>query len=346
MNRTMQRTPRFLLALGMSTMAGGLVQAFDPATQDDSLALVRHFAPRGEGASVPEWEEPSKFDPAQGETICLAGGAPVAEMQRHGFFEVSLQRAFPDRGLKVRNLGWAADTVYRQQRPMFFYTEIGDTREGSVPDQREKLEGGILILRFGKMESLEGVERLPVFRDAYEELLEEFAPLTRRIVLVAPEPFFGVGPAAALAEQRNRGFEPYVVSIRELAEKHALPFVDLFHPLREESKPGLSRNGIDLTESGQREVAAKMAEQLGLPVAGREEDDEELRGLVLQKNLLWDQYYRPTNWAFLFGDRQHVPSSRDHRDVNRRWFIEELEKLPGLVTVAESEMSALANRNR
>mgnify|MGYP001802975706 CR=1 FL=1 len=65
-------------------------------------------------------------------------------MQEAGFLETMLQKAFPDRKIRVRNLGWSGDTVYRQQRPMFFYTEKGDNREGSVPDSREKVEPGIL----------------------------------------------------------------------------------------------------------------------------------------------------------------------------------------------------------
>ena len=66
--------------------------------------------------------------------------------------------------------------------------------------------------------------------------------------------------------------------------------------------------------------------------------DPELRVRVHRKNLLWQQYYRPTNWAFLFGDRQNVPSSRDHKDDDRRWFVEEIQRLPALIQEADEEI--------
>ena len=34
-----------------------------------------------------------------------------------------------------------------------------------------------------------------------------------------------------------------------------------------------------------------------------------------EKNALWLRYWRPTNWAFLNGDRVSQPSSRDDQDA-------------------------------
>ena len=108
-----------VLSLFLFLNAFGLAVAADPNVQDDSTAIVRHFA-------KPETPAPSfadgKFDPRPGETVTLIGGANVFDMQDHGYFESALQRAFPDRGLRIRNIGWHADTVYRQQRPLYFFT--------------------------------------------------------------------------------------------------------------------------------------------------------------------------------------------------------------------------------
>jgi hypothetical protein len=46
-----------------------------------------------------------------------------------------------------------------------------------------------VIAQFGQMESLNGVEKLPQFIEAYEKLIAEFADEGRRVVLVAPVPF-------------------------------------------------------------------------------------------------------------------------------------------------------------
>jgi len=284
------------------------LNGFDPANQDDSQALVRHFEPRPNPVGHPIQQ--GSFERLGGETISLMGGAEVFQMQDSGAFEVSLHRAFPDRQLKLRNLGWPADTVYRQQRPMYFYTEEGDTQEGSLPDIREKVTPGILILNFGKMESLDGLDALDRFAKSYESLLVGLSAVSERIVLVQPTLFSNEGPAGALAGERNDTLSLYREKIREIAVKNRVAVVESFDAL----------------------VPQRIATS----------GEESLRAAILKKNHLWDQYYRPTNWAFLFGDRQNVPSSRDHRDANRRWFVEEIEKLPPLLAKADEAIWTLA----
>lgn len=294
----------FLLVMLVVSRGG----AFDPADQDDSQALIRHFEPRANPVGPPIQQ--GSFDPVKGETISLMGGAEVFQMQDSGSFELILHRAFPARQLKVRNLGWPADTVYRQQRPMYFYTAEGDTQKGSIADSREKVDPGTFLLQFGKVESLDGLDSLDGFVSSYEALLNGLTKVSRRIVLVQPSSFSREGPAGALAEERNNTLNLYREKIREIAVKHQFAVVDSFSDL--------------------------------LPNRIASADVESLRAAILRKNHLWDQYYRPTNWAFLFGDRQHVPSSRDHRDVNRRWFVEEIEKLPPLIAEAEETIWKLA----
>jgi len=317
---------------GLLLAVTGGAHAFDPAQQDDSAALARHFEthPSAVGPMV----ERGAFRPLEGETISLMGGTPVFRMQEAGFLEAALQSAFPDRELKVRNLGWPADTVHRQQRPMYFYTKEGDSRKGSIPDQRSKVEPGTFVLAFGRMESLRGEESLTAFERAYDELLGRLTPFSERLVLVGPIPFAGKGPAAERAEQRNDTLERYAEVIESLAGRHRA----VFAPVGELPDGAFAANGLHLSELGQRLFATRIAEALGIEPKFRRPVVEAVR----RKNHLWDQYYRPTNWAFLFGDRQHVPSSRSHRDSDRRWFVEELEKLPPMIERAESEIRKLA----
>ena len=54
---------------------------------------------------------------------------------------------------------------------------------------------------------------------------------------------------------------------------------------------------------------------------------EQLRQKILKKNRYWMRYWRPTNWAFLYGNRQQTASSRDHRDASFRWFPEEVQSI-------------------
>jgi hypothetical protein len=69
---------------------------------------------------------------------------------------------------------------------------------------------------------------------------------------------------------------------------------------------------------------------------------EDLRLLIVAKNKLWFDYWRPENWAFLFGDRTNQPSSRDWRDPSKRWFPAEREEFIPLVEAKEKEIDALA----
>jgi len=327
----------FLLLAVAGFAARPLVaQVFDPASQDDSLALLRHFAAVEEPAGPPL--DPGEFLPLEGETISLMGGAEIYRMEEGGHLEALLQAAFPGRRLRVRQVSWPADTVYLQQRPMFFHTETGDSREGSLPDTRDRLAPGLFVLCFGRMESLDGPEALPAFEEAYERLIAALETRSRRMLLVGPMPFAEAGPAASLAASRNETLAGYAARVAAIAERRGLPYV----PSPEMEARHFLRNGIYLSPEGQAAYASALAGSLGFgSVAGGSDAEaafegrETLLAAIRRKNRLWHQYHRPTNWAFLFGDRQHVPSSRDHLDSGRRWFVEELERIPPLLDVAD-----------
>ena len=66
-----------------------------------------------------------------------------------------------------------------------------------------------------------------------------------------------------------------------------------------------------------------------------------LRTAVVAKNQLWAHSVRPTNWAFLAGDRTEQLSSRDHRDRTIRWFPAEMEQFGPLLREAEARLDEL-----
>ncbi len=129
----------------------------------------------------------------------------------------------------------------------------------------------------------------------------------------------------------------YVGAIERLAAERNL----LFIRSGAEWKSGMSDNGVHLNEAGHRVFAAEVLRRLG--ATGREgAPPPALRDAIARKNLLWQQYYRPTNWAFLFGDRQHVPASRDVEKREERWFVREIDSLPGLIATAEADIQRYA----
>ncbi|MGI8966685.1 MAG: hypothetical protein ACR2H1_11435, partial [Limisphaerales bacterium] len=118
----------------------------------------------------------------------------------------------------------------------------------------------------------------------------------------------------------------------------------------------ITDDGLQLTTRGQGIVAQIFARELGFgKITGRagkldengswrNPDLEKLRGAIIEKNKLWFNYWRPQNWAFLGGDRTNQPSSRDHRDLNIRWFPQEMEKFVPLIAAKEREINELARR--
>lgn len=337
-------SPLFRLAGFLVAFAATLADGQPPV--EELPPLRRSF---GEvAAPIPPFPA-GRFEPRPGETIALLGGTDVFNLDRHDFLEIGLHLAWPERKLHWRNLAWQGDTIFHQARPLYFYTRKGDPQPGSIPDHRERTEPGIVVIGFGKMESLEGVERLPDFIAAYKALLDSLVPLTGRIVLLAPAPFYPSGPAASEMKARNEGLRRYVEAIRELAEQRGLLFVDGFGPLLGDLKASYSDNGVHLNEAGQRLFAAHLLGRLGASVPVIDGADsaraQSLRQAIQRKNRLWQQYYRPSNWAFLFGDRQHVPASRDVKNRDERWFVREIDALPPLIAASEADIHRFARPN-
>ncbi|MBP9222426.1 MAG: hypothetical protein KBF76_01060 [Verrucomicrobiales bacterium] len=315
--------------------------ASDPGIGEEFPVIRRSFA--SPTAPVPPFTN-GVFDPQSGETISFLGGTDVFDLDRDPFFETMVHLAWPDRILHFRNLAWQGDSIYYQARPRFFYTQIGDPQPGSIPDHRERTSAGIICIGFGKMESLEAGNSLEKFTAAYTSILDDLSALTGRLVLFAPTPFYTIGPASDLAKERNERLETYVQAIESLAKKRGLLFVDLFHLLLRENDPACSSDGVHLSALGQNRAAQLIATELKFPKATVKDATaaDSLREAIRRKNRLWQQYYRPTNWAFLFGDRQHVPASRDVENRDGRWFVREIDSLPGLIAETEADIHRYA----
>ena len=264
------------------------------------------------------------------QSLVIIGGTNAAECQRHGYLETLLAAAHPGQRLRVRNMAWPADTVYQQQRPRNFFG-VAKPSYGEA-DRRKPLQANVVFVWLGQTESLEGKEKLPDFTKAYERTLEQLSSRTSRLVLVTPVPFADPLGLGLDVKDRYAHLQQYATAIRRLGHARKLPVVDLTAALLGQAA---THDGVTLSRSGQWLAAKAIATQLGLnsnisitptgelfPVPA-----EELRQAVLQKNRLWQQFWLPTNWAFLYGNRQQTASSRDHRDAGFRWFPEEVQSI-------------------
>jgi hypothetical protein len=329
-----------------------------------SLANRWHFSPGANLASLNEYSQvppllrplarPKTPVPAfvegfaidSDQTIVILGGTNALESGRHGYLETLLTAAHPQHRVRLRNLAWQADTVYLQQRPRNFYAP--NKPDYGERDGRRQIKADIVFFWMGQSESLDGPQRVDEFKTGYLMHLDQISDYTKRIVLVTPVPFSNPLRLEIDIQKRNKSLAVYVDAIRQIGRDRKLPVVDLFRSLTlrveqpankldSESQATFSRNGLHLSRDGHWDAAQAIAAQLGFAdrVASIKRFDsvgpleppsaEKLRQAIVKKNDLWFRYWRPTNWAFLYGNRQTQPSSRDHKNPGRRWFPEELQ---------------------
>ncbi len=287
----------------------------------------RHPAPPPDGPG---------FVPQPDESIALLGGTEAVALAESGELEALLLMAFPQTRFHFRSLAWEGDTVFRQDRPMNF---------GSLEQQLRRVNAGAVFMMFGRQECLDGPSGdTTEFAKAAEGLIERVSSITGRIVIVAPREFFKPAPVySSYPDQtaKNQRIAAVREVLRMLAAKHAAWFADpeacgIFR------KGGYSRDGVNFDKSGLGNLAMRIEYELkfskeGIPY----EVNQRLAPLLATKNRLWHDYWRPSNWAFLHGDRTNQPSSRDPVDPQIRFFPSEQEKYLPLIKDAEDKVFQL-----
>lgn len=297
-------------------------------------------------ATAPDHAVP--FTLREGDVVAFLGGEWVVQELETGHLESLLAASFPARGVRFCNLGWEGDTVFEQPRDVNF---------PGILEELRRTKATVAFLQFGGQESRAGREGVPGFVAAYERLCDELIKQTPRLVLVTPPPVDKSSdpPSGRDARSRNADMALYAAAVRDLAKRRGYPCVDLFSELGSIEGPAdlLTDHGIP-TPRGQARVALAAAHQLGLAQAAHggapagpdahwaSPEMESLRQAVVAKNRLWFRYHRPTNWAFLGGDRTSVPSSHDHRDPAVRWFPAEMEQYLPLIDQAQARADELA----
>ena len=279
------------------------------------------------------------------DVVGFVGGSDVAAAQFTGHLETLLAVKFP--GVRFRNFGWEGDTVFAQPRDVGFPSLTNHLQRAGVT---------VLLVEFGRAEALGGTKTVPEFVAAYQKLLNQCAAESSRIVLVTPPPFEAASDPVPDLSKRNKELAAYVNAVQTVGQRRGLPVIDLFSEFGGVAhvEPRLTDHGLQFTPRGHALLAAGFARQLGFgelaSQAGIVNEQgvwsnpplEKLRQLVMEKNKLWFNYWRPQNWAFLGGDRTTQPSSRDHRDPKVRWFPAEMEKYVPLIREKEVEMEQLA----
>jgi lysophospholipase L1-like esterase len=276
--------------------------------------------------------------------VGFVGGGDLAAAQFTGHLESLLAAHYP--AIHFRNFGWEGDTVYEQPRDFGF---------PPLKAHIEKAHATVLVLQFGRSEALDGTNKVQAFVTSYKKLIADLRSVSQRMILITPAPFERADPPLPNLALRNDDLAVYADAIKGLASEEKIAAIDLYKLIvANPQKRPFTQDGLQLSANGQGMVARAIATEFGLTPevqkAGTITDKgawsngefEKLRQLVITKNRLWFNYYRPQNWAFLGGDRTEQPSSRDYRNPKIRWFPTEIEKFNGLIAGKEREIADLA----
>lgn len=114
----------------------------------------------------------------EGDVVAFAGGADLVRLQKDDRFEAALTQKFKAEKPKFRDFAWDGDTV------SFQTTVRGRWRPdafGDWGDQMKRFGVTMVIVQFGKIESLAGKEGISEFVANYRKLLDLLGSDGRRL---------------------------------------------------------------------------------------------------------------------------------------------------------------------
>ena len=242
---------------------------------------------------------PVEFNPQKGDRLVFLGNTFADRMRYYDYFETYLQKSFPDRQLSVRNMGWSADEVALQPRPLNFPGLPEKEAENTAVSKEVRFEAwskekvvmpvalnfaglhqdladqkaDIIFLCFGMNESFKGEAGLQQFQKDLITFIQTLAKQryngrsAPQLILVSPIAHENLGAPYPNPEAHNASLVLYTRVMQQVAEENGLLFVDLFAPSAAwmNTHPGerLTINGIHLNEKGYREAGRWMAQALG-----------------------------------------------------------------------------------
>ena len=294
----------------------------------------------------PLFAENKHFELVEGDRVVFVGGTFVEREQEENYVETMLTRAFPQRNVTFRNLGWSGDTVHS-----FLNSNI-EPRPKYVPtvfDYVAKLKPTVIFVSYGMMESFDGDAGLDSFTRDYKTVLDKLSATTTRIVIVSPFRHENLGGQWPDPTEHNRDLKRYVETIEKIATERGLTFVNLYEKLPVGGKKFLTSNGVHLTNNGYAVAASAIAKELGLKVSEKEFTREDaLRAAIKDKNKQWWYHYRPMNSEYVYPGGERYQVKIGPVDFPMYTEIEEFIKLAerGDTTIAELRKNKKAGQAR
>jgi glucose/arabinose dehydrogenase/azurin len=316
--------------------------------------------------------------PKKGDRIILLGNTFADRMRHYGHFETVLQKQFPDKQLSMRNMGWSADEVGLQPRPLNFpgfgektkrltegqkevkfqgYTHEGDrivmpvafNFEGLNQDLYDQ-KADMIFLCFGMNEAFQGPAGLPKFEKDLNAFIQNLqrnpynGHLAPVLVLVSPIAHEEIGANFPNPATHNKNLELYTKAMQKTAATKGLFFIDLFTPslaeMKQKGATKLTINGIHLTGAGYKLAAAWMGQSLGFGKIPdmNTEHSKKLLAVIKMKDDHFFYRWRAVNGEYIYGRR------REPFGVIA--FPPELRKLNQMTSALDSVIWEMARSNK
>lgn len=264
--------------------------------------------------------------------VVMIGNNLCSRMSYFGHLESELQLRAPDSLLFIRNMCDSGNTpVFRphasRNSPWAFpgaeKFEAGtalaapSTSIGHFPSEDEwlsSLKADVILAFFGYNESFEGAAGLEKFSAGLEAFIRhslnqqyngENSP---KLILVSPIAFENLSGDQDLPDgrQENENLELYTQAMKEVADIHDIPFIDVFHPSKSwyaaEGNP-LTQDGFQLNDLGYTRLSAFLADALLGERVAHPERRKSIRKAVLEKNWFWLQDFKIPNGVHAYGRR-------------------------------------------
>lgn len=305
--------------------------------------------------------EPLKLE--KGSRIVFVGNGLGSRMMQYGCFEASLHLLHREKELAIRNMcdegntpgfrphsgrgnPWAFPGAEKFHRPLSKAKDrwgSGHTGNGRMPSPDQwltNLKADLIIGFFGFNESFDGQMGLENFK----EELRAFIKHTRsqkyngssapQLALVSPHGFEKPRTEHELAVDANLAL--YTTAMEQVAKEENVPFVNCYSPFQKSfqiAQEKLTLDGIILNRSGQEHLLEFLLEGL-FQVRPTDANRFDTRRAVLEKNWVWEKFYKIPNGVHVFGRR--------HNPFGPKNYPAELKKLEEMVANRDQAIWAVA----
>ncbi len=251
-----------------------------------------------------------EVDPIRDETIendgltILYGNAMMEKLQEEGSFESYLQLANAGKKIQFRSCAYSGDTVDFRIRASRFGLHLKYLLQNWQSDR--------VIMAFGANESYAGAPGLAAFEKNLKNYLELITERHSESELILASPIASEKDSSVTGPdlvKRNADIKLYADSMKKIAAKHNIKFVDLFTPSAElfNSSDGVyTVNGQNLSDKGSAAVGKLLASAINSKVDTVKSDSaafKAIQKIVQRKALEVSQAYHPANGISYYGLR-------------------------------------------